>query len=209
MTYQVNEIFTSIQGEGYWSGVLATFVRLQGCTVGCPWCDTKYTWRHGGMQMNADEIVRQIDTNFVVITGGEPTLYNLDPLIYTIKSSNAFTQIQLETSGQQWLKGDLRPTWITWSPKPRLNYQAPREYKRQTDEVKFVIDDEIQYKVIRDTVNWLGSGARPLQITLMPEGTPPTEAHVAKAMGFLKQLEKLEGYYARISDRTHFRFNMR
>ena len=74
---RVNESFISVQGEGFYTGTPCYFIRLQGCTLRCPWCDSKSTWDiTGGMLMTFQEILEQIPEGIrhVVLTGGEPTL---------------------------------------------------------------------------------------------------------------------------------------
>jgi organic radical activating enzyme len=73
--------------------------------------------------MTTREIVAFADTSRVVITGGEPTIYNLDPLMLALYQNGA-QWIQLETSGQNELKGKLVPNWVTWSPKRNLNFET-------------------------------------------------------------------------------------
>jgi 7-carboxy-7-deazaguanine synthase len=164
--YQVNELFTSPQGEGFWTGRLSTFIRLQGCTVGCPWCDsgpladlqkgrqtngmTRNTWGKGGVRMTLSEIVGQVNTYHVVITGGEPTLYNLDPLLERLIHN--YTQI--ETSGQNNLKGSYEPDWLTWSPKQTLAWEAPDDLKWIVSEVKWVVDEPLQWEKVIEVWNW-------------------------------------------------------
>jgi 7-carboxy-7-deazaguanine synthase len=120
-TYKINELFETIQGEGQYTGTASIFVRLQGCPVGCSWCDTKQTWD----TLDTDKvdmsliITKTDDTptwgevtaeqvleifkeqgylaKHVVITGGEPCMYNLNPLCELLHEQGYQTQI--ETSG--------------------------------------------------------------------------------------------------------------
>ena len=98
---RVAEIFYSIQGEGATAGLPAVFVRLQGCTVGCVWCDTKYSWDPGaGRAVDLDALIEEISVfpcRRVVITGGEPLESPLfTPLLRAL--GGTFT-IEVETSG--------------------------------------------------------------------------------------------------------------
>ncbi len=183
--YRVNEIFDSVQGEGILVGIPCTFIRLQICTVGCPWCDTKYTWAKGGELMSLDDIMSQVHHNHVVITGGEPTVWNLDPLLRACHELNLSTQ--LETSGQNALKGNIKPQWITWSPKHNLGYEAPLSIKNMTNEIKFVIDDLIEPQHIQRAVDHVFYERRDIRVTtvLMPEGCPPEAPAIEKTMELL------------------------
>lgn len=138
MNYPINEIFQTIQGEGFHTGTPAIFVRLQGCPVGCPWCDTKHTWtvndenqipvsdllaKNGDSeqfsQLTAAAIGQVfIEQNYtarhVVITGGEPAMYDLSAL--TKQLHEAGYSIQVETSGTFAITCH-EATWVTLSPK--------------------------------------------------------------------------------------------
>lgn len=91
---EVNEIYTSFQCEGPYSGVQATFIRLAGCNLCCVWCDTEYTTRK---TMKIEDIVGQVKAGLVVITGGEPTRQNIAPLVKRLEEKG-FT-VQIETNG--------------------------------------------------------------------------------------------------------------
>lgn len=217
MTYQVNEIFSSIQGEGFWSGTPATFIRLQGCNVGCEWCDTKYTWGKGGKKMTIERIMQDVEPGLAVITGGEPMLHNLDELILALHAANCYTQI--ETSGAAWYKGIERVRWITWSPKPNLKWSACDEMFRMCREIKFVVDDELKASTVQDV--WLkacelryGRHSFKPYITLMPEGTPPSRASMDKALAIMRVLREYWGGADsvglwRITDRLQFRLGVK
>lgn len=93
----VHSIFSTIQGEGPYAGAPATFIRLAGCNLDCPWCDTIYT---GGSVsiMTPEEIIAQLDHNpLVVITGGEPFRQHFGDLV-TLLHTHHF-KIQIETNG--------------------------------------------------------------------------------------------------------------
>lgn len=113
----VVEEFYSIQGEGFHTGKAAYFLRIGGCDVSCAWCDEKDAWDAGNFAMiPVDEIVERIGTvpaKAVVITGGEPLLWNLDYLCRELKNNNIKTF--LETSGSEKLSGQW--DWICLSPK--------------------------------------------------------------------------------------------
>jgi organic radical activating enzyme len=207
-TYQVNEIFTSVQGEGMFAGVRATFIRLQGCTVGCPWCDTKYTWAKGGKRMEVNDIRDQIEAEHVVITGGEPTMYNLDDLLIGLEDLKVFTQI--ETSGQQWFKGDRRPNWITWSPKENLKWTAPHEFYALAHEIKFVVEPVLTFSRIYDV--WYDANRYhlgPVHTVLMPEGSPPSKENIELAMVYLKFAQEKNMTNVRMSDRLQYHWKVR
>jgi 7-carboxy-7-deazaguanine synthase len=114
----VNEIFFTIQGEGYHSGKPAIFVRLQGCNLKCDFCDTEFT---SGKEMEISTILAEImalksGCNFIVITGGEPgTQKNLPFLIQVLKKYNFY--VAIETNGMFNLDFECAADWITFSPK--------------------------------------------------------------------------------------------
>ena len=117
------EEFYTIQGEGFHSGKAAYFIRLGGCDVGCHWCDVKESWDAELHPLtHADQIVEnalKFPGRAVVITGGEPLLYNLDYLTSKLRENGILTF--LETSGAYPLSGFW--DWICLSPK---KFKAPR-----------------------------------------------------------------------------------
>ncbi|MGB0560583.1 MAG: 7-carboxy-7-deazaguanine synthase QueE [Spirulinaceae cyanobacterium] len=137
LTYPLVETFHSIQGEGYWTGVSAFFIRLAGCDVGCPWCDTKISWPlQAHPPVALEELVQQVQAarpQIVVITGGEPLLHDLLPLTQAL--SPLGFPLHLETSGAYPLTGQW--AWVTLSPKPTRPPQ-PGLYA-QAQELKVVI----------------------------------------------------------------------
>lgn len=110
------EAFYTIQGEGYYTGHAAYFIRLAGCDVGCHWCDVKESWDENlHPVVPIDEIVNQAKQHghLAVITGGEPLMWNLDTLTAKLKAVGMQTNI--ETSGAYELSGYW--DWICLSPK--------------------------------------------------------------------------------------------
>lgn len=136
---KVNEIFYSIQGEGRFTGTPAVFLRLSGCNMQCPFCDTMH---QSGTEMTEDNIlakVKQFPTRHIVITGGEPTL-QLTPLLTQLLHEEGYF-IQIETNGSVPLKEGCATDWITCSPK-----EMPLHIQR-IDELKvlFMYQDMSQY----------------------------------------------------------------
>lgn len=131
------ETFHSVQGEGYWTGTNAFFIRLGGCDVGCPWCDTKISWNAQRHPIRTIEALVQealaVNSQVVIITGGEPLLHDLLPLTIALKTAGL--TLHLETSGAYPLRGLF--DWITLSPKSFKPPQA--ELYPVTNELKVVI----------------------------------------------------------------------
>jgi 7-carboxy-7-deazaguanine synthase len=133
----VMESFYTIQGEGFYQGHAAYFIRLAGCDVGCVWCDVKESWNadlHPSLPV--EELVRaarESGTSIVVITGGEPAMYNLDKLTQLLKAAGLRTNI--ETSGVYPLTGIW--DWICFSPK-KFKAPDPSVYKT-ANELKVVV----------------------------------------------------------------------
>lgn len=117
-------MFYSLQGEGFHQGRAAFFIRLAGCDVGCVWCDVKESWdasKHPTLSI--EEIVTAAKANpsrLAIVTGGEPLLYNLDPLTNALKAAGFETNI--ETSGSSPMSGHW--DWVCLSPK---KFKAPLE----------------------------------------------------------------------------------
>ena len=137
----VVETFHSLQGEGHHAGRSAFFIRLAGCTVGCPWCDTKHSWpTQGHPEQPIDALAAAAHTaakagaGFVVITGGEPLHHDLHPLTQALDAQCGLP-LHLETSGVDPLSG--RFDWITLSPK---RHRPPRQDLLQAcHELKVVV----------------------------------------------------------------------
>ena len=128
------EDFYSLQGEGFYSGRAAYFIRIAGCDVGCAWCDVKESWDkslHPSVPI-ADIVdrVKKTGTDFAVITGGEPAMYDLTSLTTALKKEGI--EIAIETSGAYPIKGEI--DWICLSPKKfkmplEENYAIAQELK--------------------------------------------------------------------------------
>ncbi len=116
-TYPVMEIFHSLQGEGFNTGKPAVFIRLAGCDVGCSWCDVKESWDADAHPvMNVEQILEEaakFPADNVVVTGGEPAMYDLGPLTSSLKQAGK--TLWLETSGAHPITGGW--DWICLSPK--------------------------------------------------------------------------------------------
>lgn len=135
--YPVMEDFYTIQGEGNHTGKAAYFIRLAGCDVGCVWCDVKESWHAEGHALKSiDELMencKKHQAKNVVITGGEPTMYQLLPLTNALHKQGM--KVWLETSGAHPITGTF--DWICLSPK---KYKAPlTENLLLADELKVVI----------------------------------------------------------------------
>jgi 7-carboxy-7-deazaguanine synthase len=116
--YPVVETFHSVQGEGFWTGTSAFFIRLGGCDVGCWFCDTKESWnanRHPQHSATKLAIAAQAcHPAITVITGGEPLLHDLTAL--TVALHQQGLRLHLETSGAHPFSGQF--DWVSLSPKP-------------------------------------------------------------------------------------------
>ena len=133
-TLPLMEEFYTIQGEGFNTGKASYFIRIGGCDVGCHWCDVKESWDASLHPLtpttNIINHVLESKTPAVVVTGGEPLIYNLAYLTELLKKENIKTYI--ETSGAYNLTGDW--DWICLSPKKTMlpkeeNYSAANELK--------------------------------------------------------------------------------
>jgi len=131
------EAFYTLQGEGFHQGKAAYFIRLAGCDVGCVWCDVKESWNEDLYPLQTiEEIISKAKENparLAVITGGEPTLHNLQKLTCELKEAGFSTNI--ETSGSSPLTGTF--DWICLSPK---KFKPPlEEILKKANELKIIV----------------------------------------------------------------------
>jgi len=165
VSYKINELFETIQGEGAFTGQPSIFIRLQGCPVGCAWCDTKHTWEI----KNAEQVICQVmltkkqeteqwsllsineilvvikdqkyQAKHIVITGGEPCMVNLTPLCFAFEEQGYSCQI--ETSGTFEIQ-TTNQCWVTVSPKVNMKggYPILTSAMQRANEIKHPIATE-------------------------------------------------------------------
>lgn len=138
------EIFYTVQGEGAWAGHAAHFIRLAGCDVGCVWCDVKESWDASLYpKLTSGEILKQLPVNtckIVVITGGEPAMYDLTDLTNHLRESGY--KVHIETSGAYALSGYF--DWICFSPK---KFKKPLdEISKVAHELKVIVYNSSDFK---------------------------------------------------------------
>lgn len=184
---RVAEIFDSIQGEGMWAGVPSTFIRLSGCNLRCRWCDTPYaSWSPEGPMMSIEEVAEKASADHVVITGGEPMIF--EELEDLCKALNGKT-ITIESAGTVFRQVDcalmsISPKLANSAPDP----DAPNDWHKRHEETRkdrsalreLVESYDCQLKFVwmgpRDVkeIDRILAGLPPIppeRIFLMPEGT--------------------------------------
>ena len=143
VTLPLMEDFYTIQGEGFYQGSAAYFIRLGGCDVGCVWCDVKESWDASAHPLvSVTEMTRRAKDSgaeIVVITGGEPVMYDLTELTGTLKASGLRTR--LETSGAYPITGTW--DWICFSPK---KFKLPHDsVLEKANELKVIVYNKTDF----------------------------------------------------------------
>lgn len=198
---KINEIFYSLQGEGFLAGVPSVFVRVAGCPLRCRWCDTKYAWdQKAGQEYSITRIVRDIEQwrcKFVVITGGEPMINSdLPQLVQQLKAAGK--HITIETAGIAFIP-DMPCDLMSVSPK--LSNSAPDDpevaavhedsrldiavLRKLIDEynyqLKFVVDCQDDLAEIDQTLKEIGN-ADSQKVMLMPQAATRDELLAKSSM---------------------------
>ena len=138
------EAFYTIQGEGFHTGKSAYFLRIGGCDVGCHWCDVKESWDsalHPPTHIEKmQESIAPFSAETVVVTGGEPLMWNMQPLTDLLHLNGL--QVHIETSGAYPLSGSF--DWICLSPKKTMPPKP--ELLAEADELKVIIHNKHDFK---------------------------------------------------------------
>ncbi len=180
----VMEHYYTIQGEGNNSGKAAYFIRIGGCSVGCHWCDVKESWdakKH--LSYTIDQIiswVKNSNAKFVVITGGEPTEYDLTSLTEAFLKLNV--QLFLETSGAFPITGIWH--WICLSPKKRM--PVLEKNFSLANELKVIIYNKDDFKFAEQNSKKVNSACK---LFLQPEWDKKTEM-MPYILDYIKQNPK-------------------
>ncbi len=208
-TIRVSEIFHSLQGEGPSAGTPAHFVRLQGCDVGCRWCDTKYTWdatggRETGIEAALDEACALGEAPLLVLTGGEPLQH--PHVADVLRAALArWERVEVETSGLR--PPPLSHERLAWNVSPKLPSVTPRWAETWAHAAAFAADPRATFKLVvgddpdeADALRSIAEHALPrARVMLMPEGL--TDAALRERAVRLAETCKREGL--RLSPRLH------
>lgn len=152
MIYQVNEVYRTIQGEGWHAGLPVTLVRFQGCVQECEFCDTKYAQDpKGGIGATTSQLYALIEKihareQIILLTGGEPAIQDLWPIVKFIRDLGP---IHLETSGAYYIKSNVRSalSWVTVSPK---ELSCDYDTINNANEIKWVVKDQDDIDALRE-----------------------------------------------------------
>ncbi|SVB42503.1 uncharacterized protein METZ01_LOCUS195357, partial [marine metagenome] len=148
------EAFYSIQGEGFHKGKASYFIRIGGCDVGCHWCDVKESWDPQAHPLTSTtNIVKNAleYSEMVVVTGGEPLMWDMTILTRELKENNK--KIHIETSGAYELTGNW--DWICLSPKKQM--KPVDEIYKKADELKVIIYNNDDFKFAEDQAKKISS----------------------------------------------------
>jgi len=175
-SYKINELFETIQGEGAFTGQPSIFIRLQGCPVGCSWCDTKHTWdvktddqvitkvmlskpeeTSQWSLLSIEDILSVVkeqgyQAKHIVITGGEPCMVDLKPLCLAFEELGYSCQI--ETSGTFEINTS-KNCWVTVSPKINMKggYPILASAMQRANEIKHPIATEQHIDDLKELLN--------------------------------------------------------
>lgn len=212
MIYRVSEVFRSVQGEGTYTGTPCAFIRLYGCAVGCPWCDTAYTWKLPASPVPFDHLLYsnpeqaliaeasvevltdwcgQQAVDHVVITGGEPLEQDLEPLLTELHGV-----VQIETSGTILPSDGVFELidWLTVSPKVGMpgGFAVLPEMIQAASEIKMPVGRE---RDIENLIELIGGLRHLPPIWLQPLSQSPKATRLC--------LDAAAVYGWRVSLQTH------
>lgn len=183
MNYPIHERFYSFQGEGVHLGRAAFFIRLFGCPIKCDWCDSAGTWHpkykpKNIIKLTASQLAieaKATDAEFVVVTGGEPCIHDLSPLIESIHAI-ANLPVHLETSGAFPTSADF--DWVTVSPKAKG--ELCLEIISKADELKIIMDSPAAHFEWIEKLKAIGIKKWPPHVWLHPEWGNKNDAALAE-----------------------------
>jgi len=150
------EEFYTLQGEGYYTGTAAYFIRIGGCDVGCHWCDVKESWN---AETHPPTTIQEIVTNAkklaktVVVTGGEPLMWNMNPLTTLLKQNDL--RIHIETSGAYDVTGDW--DWFCLSPK-KTKLPVAEAYEK-ANELKVIVYNKHDFQFAEEQAAMVNENA--------------------------------------------------
>jgi organic radical activating enzyme len=152
-TLSINEIYESVQGEGLLVGTPSVFIRLQGCNLRCPWCDQPEALSFKAESTELEDVLKCVEgfsSKHVVITGGEPFAHENLHLLTKELLLKGYS-VQIETNGTLWnpfMEDVASAVHITCSPKAVANFFVHPKVLRYADELKFVVDEELQTNIL-------------------------------------------------------------
>ena len=207
--YRITELFLSLQGEGPSAGTPACFLRLQGCDVGCHWCDTKYSWdpQHG-REIDAEEVWSELGAlgpaPMLVVTGGEPLQHEgIGELLD--RAVERWPRVEVETSGLG--RPPRSHARLHYNVSPKLRSATPRWEETWEHTQSWIAEPRATFKLVvsspadyDDARALIGRHRIPGErVMLMPEGM--TEAALRERSEWLADRCKRDGY--RLSPRLH------
>ena len=206
---RISEVFLSIQGEGPSAGTPAHFVRLQGCTVGCRWCDTRYSWApEGGEAATTAEAwdrARALGAApLLVVTGGEPLEHDgLEVLLR--EALERWPRVEVETSGVA--PPPLSHERLAWNVSPKLPSATPRGEDTWRHAAAWIAEPRATFKIVvgddpdaAEALRLIAAHAIPRErVMLMPEGL--TEERLRERARALAEVCRREGL--RLGPRLH------
>ena len=157
------ESFYTLQGEGYHKGAAAYFIRIGGCDVGCHWCDVKESWNpklHPPTAVDQIVTTAKIHSKVVVVTGGEPLMWNMDPLTSQLQAQGLQTHI--ETSGAYPISG----SWDWFCLSPKKNKEPLALAYKAADELKVIIHNQDDFQFAEAQAKKVGPNCK---LFLQPE----------------------------------------
>jgi organic radical activating enzyme len=207
-TYRISELFLSLQGEGPSAGTPAHFIRLQGCGVGCHWCDTRYSWDRGRPRACADRIWAEAlalgDAPLLVVTGGEPLEHEgLVPLLE--QALERWARVEVETSGVA--PPPMSHPRLFYNVSPKLPSATPRWADTWRAAKAWSAEPNATFKIVvgdppdpEDALRLIAENDVPAgRVMLMPEGL--TDERVRAHAIVLAELCRRTGF--RMSPRLH------
>jgi len=208
-TLRVSELFLSLQGEGPSAGTPAHFLRLQGCDVGCSWCDSKYTWdAAGGRSLDADDALAELrslgEAALLVVTGGEP-LEHAGVAALLDAAVERWPRVEVETSGV--LPPPLAHARLHYNVSPKLPSATPRWRDTWRHAAAWLAEPNATFKLVigdppdlDDAIGLVAEHRLPRErVMLMPEGL--TEERLRERARDLAEACKRHGL--RMSPRLH------